>query len=134
MPKRGHFHNSRGGAMLPGIFIVMKIKEIVVDAGTQTRFALNPEIVAEYAEAMKRGDKFPPVIVFGNILADGFHRVAAAKQAGLKDIAADVRKGTKTDALKFALKANVDHGARLTNADKRHKVEIALRELPNLSD
>jgi hypothetical protein len=43
--------------------------------------------VAEYAEAMLAGDRFPPVVVFqhdgGFILADGWQRVKAACRAKL---------------------------------------------------
>jgi uncharacterized repeat protein (TIGR03803 family) len=48
---------------------------IRTDAGTQTRAHIDEVTVREYAEAMRRGDKFPPRVVFENggdfILADG---------------------------------------------------------------
>ncbi len=52
-------------------------------------------------------DELPPVTVFrledGTLLlADGYHRVAAAQAAGRAIVNADVRDGTKADALKFA--------------------------------
>ena len=45
-----------------------------------------------------------------------------------------MRKGTRLDALKFSLGANQANGLRRTNADKRHCVELALKEFPKLSD
>jgi len=87
---------------------------------------------------MRDGAEFPPVIVFhdGNhsLLADGFHRVMAAARIGRETIVAEVRQGTKSDALKFALSANVVHGLRRTNSDKRRSVDLAMREWPRLSD
>src|ERR1035437_2998022 len=76
---------------------------------------------------------------------------AAAKDAGVKlthqrlevfrELAssaehpdAEVRQGTRLDALKFSLSANHQHGLRRTNEDKRHAVEIALCEFPGWAD
>jgi uncharacterized ParB-like nuclease family protein len=116
----------------------LKSTEIVTDAGTQVRAGLNDATVADYAEAQAAGAKFPPVTVFYDgsryVAADGFHRIAAALRIGVAHIEGDVRKGGKTEALKFALGCNAHHGLRRTNADKRHAVELALREFPKLSD
>ncbi len=116
----------------------LKPSEIVTDAGTQVRAGLNETTVADYAEALAAGAKFPPVVVFhdGNrhIAADGFHRIEAVRRIGATQIECDVRKGCKADALKFALGCNAHHGLRRTNADKRHAVGMALKEFPKLSD
>ena len=37
------------------------IADIRRNGGTQQRVGLNHEVVQEYAEAMRKGDKFPPV-------------------------------------------------------------------------
>ena len=85
-----------------------------------------------------RGDRFPPVVVFQNdgefIMADGFHRAKAARRARLKHILAEIRQGSRKDALRFALGANHKHGLRRTNGDKRRAVELALAEFGNQSD
>ena len=116
----------------------LKLAEIVTDAGTQVRAGLNEATVADYAEALADGAKFPPVVVFHDgsryIAADGFHRIHAAMRIGAPQIECDVRKGSKSDALKFALGCNAHHGLRRTNADKRHAVGMALKEFPKLSD
>ncbi len=116
----------------------LKLSEIVTDAGTQVRAGLNEATVADYAEALGGGAKFPPVVVFHDgsryVAADGFHRIHAASRMGATQIECDVRKGGKGEALKFALGCNAHHGLRRTNADKRHAVELALREFPKLSD
>jgi ParB-like chromosome segregation protein Spo0J len=48
----------------------------------------------------------PPVVVFetseGLLLADGYHRVAAARLRGDETVLADLRKGSRRDALRYA--------------------------------
>jgi hypothetical protein len=95
-------------------------------------------VVAEYVEAMEAGEKFPPIVVYHDgteyFCADGFHRILAAQRSNRKVIAAEVTKGTRQDALIYALGANRTNGLRRTNADKRHCVEIALKEFPDWSN
>jgi hypothetical protein len=116
----------------------LRLSLIRTDAGTQTRARIDDVTVAEYAERMIAGDRFPPVVVFRSngtyLLADGFHRLLARKLAKFERIDAEVRQGTRLDALKFSLSANHQHGLRRTNEDKRHAVEIALREFPGWAD
>lgn len=114
------------------------ISSIVVNDAAQFRVTLNPEAVAEYAEAMKAGEAFPPVVVFtsddpdaeGHIyyLADGFHRIAAASTAGLDTFRADVHEGGLRGAVLHSLSANSVHGLRRTNDDKYKAVVFALRD------
>jgi hypothetical protein len=93
---------------------------------------MNATTVQDYADALTNGAEFPPVVVFhdgtDHWLADGFHRLLAHEKAGLVDILADVRQGTKRDALLFAVGANASHGLPRTNKDKRRAVEILLRD------
>lgn len=106
------------------------IASVRIDGGTQSRAALNDEAVADYAAIIRDGTDFPPVIVFHDgkhyWLADGFHRWHAYRQTGAVEIAAEVRKGTKRDAVLFSVGANTDHGLRRTNADKRCAVMVLL--------
>jgi len=110
----------------------IKIESIRIDGGTQARASLDQNTVAEYAEAMEHGAKFPPVVVFfdgaDHWLADGFHRYFGSKKIGALDIEAEVREGTKRDAILFSLGANAHHGLRRTNADKRKAVETLLND------
>lgn len=106
------------------------IADIVIDAGTQIRAAINEDVVTQYAERMAAGDVFPPVVLFhdGNAyyVGDGFHRTMAAQRNGLVDIPADVQPGTRQDALWFALGANKTNGQRLSDADRRRAVVLAV--------
>jgi hypothetical protein len=112
----------------------LPIVEIEATAGTQVRRFLDPKIIEAYTEDMQARAVFPPIIVFAEkgskryVLADGFHRLASAKAAGLTMILCDIREGRVHDALAFALGANVAHGLRRTNKDKRNAVEIALKD------
>jgi uncharacterized ParB-like nuclease family protein len=109
------------------------IDTITVDAAAQMRVAgTDPATVADYAEAMESGAKFPPIVVFhdgdGYHLADGFQRVEAARKIGREAILADVRQGGRRDAILFAVGANANHGLRRTQDDKRRAVETLLRD------
>lgn len=110
----------------------LPIASIRVDGGTQTRAEIDLIVVADYCGRMQEGITFPPVVVFydgtDHWLADGFHRVNAGKAAGLADIDADIRQGTRRDAILFSVGANAAHGLRRTNADKRRAVETLLRD------
>lgn len=111
---------------------LLPISEISTDGGTQSRAELNHEVIMEYANSMSVGGKFPPVTVFydgeRHWLADGYHRVSAAKQAGFSHISSDIKQGTLRDAILFSVSANNYHGLRRTNADKRRAVETLLRD------
>lgn len=110
----------------------IKLADIRIDGGTQPRAQINEAIVGEYAEALTAGEKLPPVTVFhdgaDHWLADGFHRFHAHRKIGALDIDADIRAGTKRDAILFSVGANDTHGLRRTNADKRNAVETLLRD------
>lgn len=102
------------------------------DGGTQPRAAINHQTVIEYAQDMKDGAQFPPVVVFYDgvdyWLSDGFHRVEAAYSIGLSEIAASVRQGTRRDAVLYSVGANATHGLRRSNTDKRRAVMTLLAD------
>jgi ParB-like nuclease family protein len=104
---------------------------IRTDGGTQPRETIDFVTVADYADDMRAGALFPPVVVFNDgadyWLADGFHRIQAAAQAGIDEIAADVRQGTQQDAQWYSYSVNQSHGLRRTNEDKRRAVDAALQ-------
>lgn len=110
----------------------LALGDIVANHDTQARVQLDWVALDEYAHAMREGAEFPAVIVYYDNaqywLADGFHRVEAAKAAGLDTVRADVRQGGRRDAILHACGANADHGVRRTNADKRRAVELLLKD------
>lgn len=101
------------------------------DGGTQPRAEMDLGVVADYADAMASGATFPEAVVFYDgaayWLADGFHRLEAARTAGKRELPCDVRQGTRRDAVLYSVGANASHGLRRTNADKRRAV-LALLE------
>jgi hypothetical protein len=111
--------------------VSIKLDLIKTEGGTQAR-ALREDAVEEFAEAMQLGADFPPIVVFWDgstyWLADGFHRVEAAKRNKYPEITAEVRDGTKRDAILYAVGANDRHGLRRTNADKRRAIEMLLAD------
>ncbi|MBP6865508.1 MAG: ParB N-terminal domain-containing protein [Candidatus Didemnitutus sp.] len=114
------------------------LDKINLFGGTQTRVKTNDDAVESYAEEMARGTVFPPISLYfdGSTywLADGFHRYLATKRNGTPAIAAEVQPGGRTEALRHALGANATNGIYRTNGDKRHAVEIALEEWPELAN
>jgi hypothetical protein len=116
----------------------VKLSDITADDDLQPRALIKSAVVDEYAEAMQRGESFPPVILFNDgatyWLADGYHRFKAAQKAEIGSLSAEIRSGTKLDALKFALSANATHGLRRSSVDKRRAVLIALKEFGDLSN
>ena len=125
-----------GGRFLPGGIVSDTVKllleDIECDSDVQPRTFMDGEAILEYAEQMTEGVVFPPIVVFFDgkqyWCACGFHRKYAAEEAGFTHIEAEVRKGTKRDAMLFAVGTNAVHGMRRTNADKRRAVETLLRD------
>lgn len=104
-----------------------------IDAGTQSRLAINEDAVAEYAEiiAASNGEwPFPPLDVFhdgtDHFVGDGFHRFLAAHRAKRGTFPCKIHAGTAMDARIFGMTANDKHGLRMTRADKRACVEWLL--------
>lgn len=121
--------------------IALRTDMIRRDGGTQMRVQTNDEAVSAYAERLEAGDTFPPVVVFfdggAHWLADGFHRLSATLMVAGRTLGtdahdqwttinADVRSGTREDAIRFAVSANRTNGLRRTNADKQMAVRAAL--------
>jgi hypothetical protein len=83
-------------------------------------------------QVKEAGLRFPPIVLFRDgpryTLADGFHRVLAARAAGLTEFPALVRAGNERDALLYSVSANAGHGLPRSNADKRKAVSLLLAD------
>lgn len=110
---------------------LIDIAKIDRTGGTQSRAALNEDVIIEYVEAMKEGSRFSDIwLVYDGThyyVTDGFHRIEAALRAGLKQINASVVTGTIEDAQWQSYAVNKAHGLRRSNEDKRRAVIAALK-------
>jgi hypothetical protein len=110
------------------------VADVILDSDVQPRESISSQTIGEYADAMSEGKDFPAIVVYKDpdsgslIAADGWHRVSAARQAGRTTIKAEVRTGTKRDAILYSVSANATHGLRRTDADKRRAVMRLLND------
>jgi len=101
----------------------------------QVRAAMHDATVSRYADDMKNGAIFDPVVLFRErgteryVIADGHHRVDAAKESGKQTIEAEIREGDETAALEFALGANATHGLQRTSKDIENGVRLLLESV-----
>ena len=121
--------------------MLLQYHQIRMDGGTQPRAALQIEVMEDYAELMRAGVKFPPLVVFHDgenyWLADGFHRIGAALRAFPDSpIEVDVHQGTLQEAQWYSFGVNKTHGLRRTREDLKRAIKAALRhpEAANHSD
>jgi len=111
---------------------LLPCERLVIVGGLQVRKVLSETIIQAYADALRRGVQFPPIDVYfdGHIhwLADGLHRLEAAKRVGHTTIAIVCYPGGKREALLHRLGANEAPGRRRTNADRRNAVHMMLAD------
>lgn len=108
----------------------ISLQDVYLDRETQIRAAVSEETIQRYFEIMvdeEGRDKFPPIKLFQDDegkywLADGHHRVMAAKRRKFTSILAEVEKGTKADAVWEAAKANSKNGLQLGRSDIRRAI------------
>ncbi|MDB5351870.1 MAG: putative transcriptional regulator [Planctomycetota bacterium] len=113
----------------------IELDDIILDPALNLRDRLDEDTVTRYIDAWTR---LPPVTVFeveGRLLlADGFHRHAAAVTLGKKMIRAEVQHGTFSEALDYVAGANLFHGLPLSRSERRRAIEIRLRLHHDRSD
>jgi ParB-like chromosome segregation protein Spo0J len=109
---------------------VLNIGALVLDQKLQSRTEINEQTIEDYADAIKMGDEFPPVLAYFDgvhyYLTDGYHRYHAHKKAEKVSILCSVVNGTFRDAVLHATGVNAKHGMRRTHADKRKAVMTLL--------
>lgn len=109
---------------------ILNLGALVLDPKLQSRTETNEQTIEEYADAIKQGDEFPPLLVYFDgthyWLVDGYHRYHAHKKAGKAGVNCEVVNGTFTDAVLRATSVNTKHGMRRTYADKRKAVMTLL--------
>ncbi len=110
----------------------IRLSDIELNPARQPREKMNADYVQDLCDSIRNGTQLPPIVVFGLkksapfFLGDGWHRHEANRKIDFKEIDADIREGNASDAFKFSLGCNVEHGLRRTNADKRRAIILAL--------
>lgn len=98
----------------------------------QSRVQTDPGLITEYEENLKNNIPMPPAQGMmdesGNVYVfDGIHTTSARNNRGEEAVPVLLRLGSRTEAEMEASRANATHGAKRTPADKRHAVELLLR-------
>ena len=113
----------------------LALDDLVLDPNLYLRDRLDDFTVERYADSWER---LPPVTVYDVdgtlLLADGYHRHAAAVMLGRKTLKAEVRHGSFNEALDFVSEVNLFHGLPLTRAERRRAVEVKLKLHHDWSD
>lgn len=122
---------ARGGAIgtghdtptVPMKTVTVRLDDLVMDPTLQVRRATDRGTVKQYADAMRAGRVFPPIKV-ANVggachLVGGWHRVEAARTAGLKELEAVVIDAPKEALRWLAAEDNMTHGLPLKRSEAR---------------
>lgn len=97
----------------------LPLSTIEVDPAVNVREKLDEETIEWYTQIL---DDLPPPVAFrlnGRLLlADGFHRWAAATRLGRQEMQVEVRAGTEDEAWEYAALANWKHPKNLSQRDR----------------
>ena len=82
----------------------LRVADLLASSPIDPEAHLDARRVERYARMLQA---LPPVVVFdtpleGLLMVDGYHRLAAARRCGLESIEAEVRSGSRHDALQYA--------------------------------
>ncbi len=112
--------------------VLIRMGELTIDSTFQMREQMNHSVIDDYTERL---NDLPPVHVFEVetdtrhefVLTDGFHRFFAHEKAESQHIPAKVIKGTRQDALKYAMAANFAHlrsGSKPSADDQKKAISV----------
>jgi ParB-like chromosome segregation protein Spo0J len=116
--------------------VTLPLDTLYIEDAIYPRAMFNPYVVEDYATLYReeeRGDPFPPLDVFvidgQYYVVDGVYRLRAAQEAGRTHLACRLHRGTWTEALLFAIQANLQRGHPYGPSDKI-QIVTRLLELP----
>jgi hypothetical protein len=99
--------NQKQSATMGGM-LHLRRADLLADAPIDPEAHLDTLRVERYAQIL---DALPPVVVFdtpeGQLLADGYHRVASARCRCLESVEPEVPTGSRHDALRYAARGQV---------------------------
>lgn len=102
---------------------LMKISELVFEPTLYPRMTTNWITAYEYAQAMRAGAAFPPILVGSidgkNYVVDGWHRCEAKRQLKDEYVSADIKRYSDFKEMFLdAVNLNVNHGRPLSMQEK----------------
>jgi hypothetical protein len=111
---------------------VVEVASLLFDESLYPRQSVNEQTIADYAEAMRAGAKFPPIVADkkGRRIVDGWHRGKASQRAfGVTaTVEVDFRSYPNEQAIVLdAVRLNAVHGQRFSHYDLRHCVILCER-------
>ena len=122
-------------APLPYTVAPLPVMQIHIDDAIQPRTGLSEIVVHEYATLYAESEDtepLPPLDVFQierrYYVADGFHRLAAAKEAKRKEVVCHVYTGTQPEAMRHAAFANLRRGLAYSQHDRQRILERLLQD------
>ena len=127
-------------AMAETVMLSLDLLSLACD--TQIRVAVDEATVLRYAILMETKEgraKFPPIVVYldengKHWIADGHHRIIAAIRCNLTEILAEIRSGSRADALWAAAEINSKNALPLKENDIRKAIGMLLEAWPNRSN
>lgn len=101
-------------------------------SGTQSRKRLDEKTVRDIRDGIRDSSQVEPIVLFfdgaDHWIADGHHRVEAHIKEGRVVIQAEVRHGSKDEALRYNVQSSAEAlQTRWTNDDKRNAVTMLLQ-------
>ena len=97
----------------------LRIADLLAAAPVDPDAHLDPARVGRYAGML---DDLPPVTVFetpeGLLLVDGYHRVAAVRRPGPETVEAQMRRGSRRGALRYAATAGAAERSDLPRGNR----------------
>ena len=120
--------------MSDGTIERVNIASIRFDDDLRPRQGIDAEHVARLRDAYERKEPVPVPVLFRDAEGalwpgDGWHRYAAMIDLGVREADAEVRTGTKAEAMLYAAGANAAHGQPRSKEDLRAAIAVALRGL-----
>jgi transcriptional regulator with XRE-family HTH domain len=139
MPRTAHATWRRGREPVrhrpPDVTVdAVPIGDVVLDMAIYPRDGWSQPTVERYAEALKAGDQFPPIMLEEgtNRLLDGMHRYQAHMQLGLAEIRAEHRRVPEGEPpLLYAATLSARHGDRITGKDMQRVTRQVATDHPD---
>ncbi len=119
------------GRAVPHVRKYVFLADLRMEVAARVRMKPCPDTITRYAEVLADDQILGPVVVFHDPdgvlwLADGWHRVEAAKVAGRDKLVSEIHEGSEADAFLYAAQANLKHGLVSTKADRKQVATLLL--------